>query len=180
MDRRRYIRTVAAAGTAAAFAGCMDDPGNGNGDMNTDDDTPTPTATDDETTADDETTSEDETTGEDDASATEEPDEATATPPPDPDQRVAVGDGLSFDPAAFEISVGDTVLWEWTGNGHNVKYDDGEVPSGTDWEGTEGGRTETYGEGHVHFHTFETAGEYSYYCVPHQSSGMTGRFTVTE
>jgi len=170
MDRRRYLRSVAAAGTAAVIAGCMDDSGNGNGGMETDgEDTATPTEADEETTGEDDT-----------PTATEEPAEATATPPPDPDQRVAVGDGLSFDPDSFEISVGDTVLWEWTGNGHNIKYDDGEVPSGSDWEGTEGSRTETYGEGHFHFYTFETAGEYNYYCVPHRSSGMAGSFTVTE
>jgi len=39
---------------------------------------------------------------------------------------------------------------------------------------------ETYGSGHTHSHTFETAGEYSYRCVPHRTQGMTGSFTVTE
>ena len=152
MDRRRYLRSVAVAGTVAAFAGCMDDSGNGDDGNGRGDGEDTSTPTD---------------AGED-----------TATPPPDPDQRVAVGEGLNFDPESFEISVGETVLWEWVGNGHNVNYDDGDVPSGTDWEGTEG--TGTYGEGHVHFHTFEVAGQYDYHCVPHRSNGMTASFTVTE
>ena len=170
MDRRRYLRSVAAAGTVVAVAGCSDDSGNGedgNG-MGNGEDTSTPTDAGDTPT------------GGEDASptATADAGDETATPPPDPDQRVAVGEGLNFDPDSFEISVGETVLWEWVGNGHNVNYDDGDVPSGTDWEGTEG--TGTYGEGHVHFHTFEVAGQYDYHCVPHRSNGMTGSFTVTE
>ena len=102
---------------------------------------------------------------------------STETPPSDPDQRVAVGDGLNFDPESFEISVGDTVLWEWVGNGHNVSYDESNVPAGTDWEGDD---DSLYNEGHFHAHTFEDAGEYEYYCQPHRSSGMVGNFTVTE
>ena len=169
MDRRRYLRTVALAGATLGLAGCTgneDENGNGDGTATGD-----PTATDDDTTE----SPTDESTEE----ATETP-TATPEPPADPDQRVAVGDGLSFDPETFEISVGDTVLWEWVGGGHNIKYDDGDVPEGTDWEGTEGSRTTTYGEGHAHWHTFETPGEYAYYCVPHQSNGMRGSFTVTE
>jgi len=169
MDRRRYLRTVALAGGAAGLAGCTsDDDGDGNGGTATDESTPTATETDADTAT--ETPTETETPT---PTATEEP-------PSDPDQRVAVGDGLAFDPESFEVSAGDTVLWEWVGGGHNVKYDDGAVPEGTDWTGTEGERTKTYGEGHAHWHTFEAAGDYEYYCVPHQSSGMVGSFTVTE
>ncbi len=137
-----------------------DDDGDGSGNETGDGDGSTPTDADEPT-----------------PTATEEPGGETATPPSDPDQRVAVGDGLRFDPESFEISVGDTVLWEWVGSGHNISYDDGAVPSGTDWEGDD---EDIYGEGHTHSFTFETAGEYDYYCVPHRSSGMTGSFTVTE
>lgn len=173
MDRRRYLRGIAAGTVAVAFAGCTGDDGNGNGDGTaspTDEptDTPTDTPTDGSTDTPSET---------DTDTPTESP---TATPPGNPDQTVAVGDGLQFDPESFEISVGDTVLWEWVGGGHNIKYDEGDVPDGTDWTGTEGSRTTTYGEGHKHWYTFETAGQYDYYCVPHQSSGMTGSFTVSE
>ena len=103
---------------------------------------------------------------------------STETPPPDPDQRVAVGaNGFNFDPESFEISAGDTVLWEWEGSGHNVSYDEDNVPAETDWEGDD---DSLYSEGHFHAHTFEVAGEYEYYCQPHRSSGMVGNFTVTE
>ena len=166
MDRRRYLRSVAAAGTVVAVAGCSDDSGNGDG-MGNGEDTSTPTDAGDTPT------------GGEDASPTATADAGgeTATPPPDPDQRVAVGEGLNFDPDSFEISVGETVLWEWVGNGHNISYDDGDVPAGTAWDGDD---EDFYAEGHVHFFTFETPGEYDYYCQPHQSSGMTGSFTVTE
>jgi plastocyanin len=161
MHRRRYLRLAAGAVPATALAGCTGD---------TDDDEATPTGTETETETETEAETPTETEG-----ATETPE-----PPSDPEQRVAVGDGLRFDPETFEVSVGDTVLWEWVGGGHNIKYDEGEVPEGTDWEGTEGSRTTTYGEGHTHWHTFQVAGEYDYYCIPHRSSGMTGSFTVTE
>jgi plastocyanin len=167
MDRRRYLRALAAGPAAVALAGCTGDGGNGDGtDPSTDPSTETPTA--------DPTSTQTETPTE---TPTAEP---AGTPPMTPDQRVTVGDGFAFGPESFEISVGDTVLWEWVGGGHNIKYDDGDVPEGTDWTGTGGSRTTTYGEGHTHWHTFGTVGQYDYYCVPHRSSGMTGSFTVTE
>jgi plastocyanin len=176
MERRQYLQSVALAGGIFGLAGCT---GNGDGSGNGDTDG-SPTATDTPTEEPMDTPTD---------TATEEPTETptktetetpTPEPPENPDQRVAVGDGLSFAPESFEISVGETVLWEWVGRGHNIKYDEGAVPEGTDWNGTAGSRTKTYGEGHVHFHTFETVGEYDYYCVPHQSSGMKASFTVTE
>ena len=166
MDRRRYLRAVALPGGIAGIAGCTGDGEEAA--TPTEESTATPAETDEPTD------------GQTESPTAESTATSTPEPPADPDQRVAVGDGLSFDPEAFEISVGDTVLWEWVGAGHNIKYDDGSVPEGTDWTGTEGSRTTTYGEGHVHWHTFDAAGEYAYYCVPHQSSGMRGQFTVVE
>lgn len=167
MDRRRYLQSLGSATALLVVAGCTDDE-----DPTTTDSTPTGTSDpgSDETP----TSSPTETATE---TATGTP---TGTPPPNPDQRVAVGDGLQFDPEGFDVAVGDTVLWEWLGGGHNVKFDDGDVPDGTSWTGTAGDRTTTYGEGHRHWHTFEVAGEYDYYCVPHQTSGMRGEFTVRE
>ncbi|QLD86782.1 halocyanin [Natronomonas halophila] len=167
MDRRRYLRAFAAGPAAVALAGCTGDDGNGDGtESSTDAPTDTPTADPTSTPTDEPT-----------ETPTAEP---RGTPPTNPDQRVAVGDGFAFDPESFEISVGDTVLWEWVGGGHNIKYDEGAAPEGTDWTGTAGSRTTTYGEGHTHWHTFETTGQYDYYCVPHRSSGMRASFTVTE
>ena len=169
MERRRYLRGLAAAGVVSV-AGCTSDDsenGSGNGDSDGND-TDTPTATEGGMNT---------PTEADTNTPTETGAASTETPPSDPDQRVAVGDGLNFDPESFEISVGDTVLWEWVGSGHNVAYDEGNVPAETDWEGDD---DSLYREGHFHTHTFEVAGEYEYYCQPHQSSGMVGNFTVTE
>lgn len=163
MDRRRYLRSVSSAAILLTVAGCTDD-----GDPTTTDSTPTETTDPGSAQTPAPTTTE---------TATGTP---TGTPPSNPDQRVAVGDGLQFDPEGFEVTVGDTVLWEWLGGGHNIKYDDGAVPAGTSWTGTSGSRTTTYAEGHRHWHTFEVSGEYDYYCVPHRSSGMRGEFTVRE
>ena len=171
MERRRYLRGLAAAGVVSV-AGCTSDDsedGSGNGGSGSGD-TNTPTATEGGMDTPTETEADTDTPTETEAASTE-------TPPSDPDQRVAVGAGLNFDPDSFEISVGETVLWEWVGNGHNISYDDGDVPAGTAWDGDD---EDFYGEGHVHFFTFETPGEYDYYCQPHQTSGMTGSFTVTE
>ena len=171
MERRRYLRGLAAAGVASV-AGCTSDDsenGSGNGDSGSGD-TDTPAATATEGGMDTPTETGADTPTETEAASTE-------TPPSDPDQRVAVGDGFNFDPESFEISVGDTVLWEWVGSGHNVAYDEGNVPAETDWEGDD---DSLYNEGHFHAHTFEAAGEYEYYCQPHRSSGMVGNFTVTE
>lgn len=153
-DSRRQVLVAAAAGVTGMLAGC-----GGN-------DTGTPTETDASTETETEYTE----------TATESTETETDSGPA---RIVAVGaDGLQFTPETFGISVGDTVRWEWDGNGHNVVPDD--IPPGSDWSGTEGSAGTTYSSGHTHSHTFETAGEYSYYCAPHQGSGMTGSFTVTE
>lgn len=104
----------------------------------------------------------------------------TPTPTPTPttsiDQVVEVGrDGrLRFDPDSFEIAVGDTVQWVWRSGGHNIKP--ASTPDDADWSGTPG--SDTYGSGYEYTYTFDVAGEYDYYCVPHRTSGMTASFTV--
>jgi plastocyanin len=103
----------------------------------------------------------------------------TTVPPEDrePDQVVEVAaDGYQFTPESFEVASGDTVHWVWRDGGHNVRVRS--KPGGSDWEGTPGGATDTYSEGYVHAFTFETSGEYEYYCAPHQSLGLEGSFTV--
>lgn len=103
----------------------------------------------------------------------------TETETPEADQIVSVGDdGFQFSPSSVEIPVGSLVRWEWDGSGHNVKPDT--IPDESEWTGTPGGESETFDSGHSYSYTFETAGEYEYYCDPHRGSGMTGSFTVTE
>ena len=102
---------------------------------------------------------------------------------------VAAGpDGkLVFEPEHVEVSVGDTVSWEFESAGHNVSavpkdsekvsLPDGAKPFASHESGDPYAVVE---EGKTYEHTFETAGEYTYVCIPHVSSGMVGTVTVSE
>ena len=175
---RRSLLATAGSALAATLAGCATNPwapdpaGSASDDAApnetaNDDTAPNETASDD--TAPDETTSERETDSAD-----------TETVPPlerEPAQVVEVAsDGFQFDPGSFEIDAGETVHWIWKEGGHNVRVR--EKPDGSDWTGTPGTASDTYGEGYEHGHTFETPGEYVYFCAPHQTLGLVGSFTV--
>jgi plastocyanin len=88
-------------------------------------------------------------------------------------ETVAVIDN-EFDPAELYVAPGTTVTWEWEGDGHNVVVDS--QPDEANWEGHE----PIENSGFTHEHTFETLGEYAYYCAPHQSLGMEGTVIVNE
>ncbi|EMA51138.1 plastocyanin/azurin family copper-binding protein [Halococcus thailandensis] len=93
---------------------------------------------------------------------------------------------LVFEPEAVEVSVGDTVSWEFESAGHNVgavPKDSEEVslPDGAEpFASYDGDPYAVVEEGQTYEHTFETAGEYTYVCIPHVSSGMVGTVTVSE
>lgn len=160
MHRRTLLRTIGVA-PIAAVAGCGD-----GGDSDGSSPTPTTQPSDTETPTPTET-----------QTATETPTPTSTSP--DVAQVVDVGgEGLRFAPDSFQISVGDSVLWEWNGSGHNVVPDS--IPDGAAWSGSEGGPGTTYDAGHEYRYTFEVPGEYTYYCAPHRSAGMTGSFSVTE
>jgi len=99
-----------------------------------------------------------------------------------------------FRPAEFEVSVGETVVWANTGNRrHTVTAYEGQIPDGAEffasggfeseeaardgWMGDFEGRIEA---GQTYEHTFEIPGEYHYFCIPHEPSGMVGKIVVTE
>jgi plastocyanin len=101
---------------------------------------------------------------------------------------VAAGpDGsLTFEPKEVTISTGETVTWEFESPAHNVSawpdmHDEISIPEGASGFGTmeEGGdKFATVSEGETFEHTFDTAGEYTYVCVPHAASEMVGTVTV--
>ncbi|WP_158057375.1 plastocyanin/azurin family copper-binding protein [Halorussus halophilus] len=97
-----------------------------------------------------------------------------------PTETVAVGPGgsLKFEPAELTIAPGTTVKWVWEGDNHNVVPES--QPDGAGWEGTAGGASKTYNTGHEYSFTFQQTGEYSYFCQPHKTAGMTGTITVQE
>jgi len=177
-DTRRQFLAALGAGVTGALAGCGGSDG-GSGETPRDTETATPTETPTETpTATDTQTA---TATPTETPAATETQTATATPTPtvDADQRVAVGPGeFSFDPESFEIVVGETVLWEWQSDFHNVKPDT--TPSASGWSGSPGDEDKTYNKGYTYSYTFDVAGEYSYYCAPHRGAGMVGSFTVVK
>lgn len=165
-DSRRQFLAAAAAGVTGLFAGC-----GGN-------DAGTPTGTEEPTDTETESMSTETESMATDTESMETETESMGTPASSQTVTVGPGGSLSFDPDSFEVPVGTTVTWEWDSGGHNVRPDS--MPSDSDWSGSEGGDGDTYGSGHTHSHTFEAAGEYSYYCAPHQSAGMTATFTITQ
>jgi plastocyanin len=70
-----------------------------------------------------------------------------------------------FDPPVLEIRPGDTVVWRNTGGSHNVNADNGSfgnLVSASSW---------------TYEHTFDSAGDFRYYCEPHggpNGIGMAG------
>ena len=94
-------------------------------------------------------------------------------------ETVAVGpDGsLVFTPGTEEplqITPGTTVTFNWESDNHNIVVDS--QPEGAGWSGHE----PIENTGFTYEHTFETLGEYEYYCQPHESAGMIGAIEVVE
>lgn len=81
-----------------------------------------------------------------------------------------------YEPETMTVDVGETVTWTWDSNNHNVVVD--EQPADADWEGTDGGASETYDEGYAYEYTFDVPGTYSYYCSPHEGMGMIAEVVV--
>lgn len=100
----------------------------------------------------------------------------------------------SFDPAEITVDVGDEVLWKNTGSRtHTVTaYEDG-IPEGAaffasgSYESEDAARTAWkenldggIGADEEFTHTFEVAGEFQYFCIPHEKGGMRGTVVVEE
>jgi plastocyanin len=79
---------------------------------------------------------------------------------------------LVFDPPTITIKAGDSV--HWTNNKmapHNVVFE------GADADKLSHSQL-TFSPGEGYSTTFDSAGEYSYYCAPHRGAGMTGKVIV--
>ena len=72
------------------------------------------------------------------------------------------------DPAAIRVDGGTKITWEWLNAvAHSVTHRDREFNSGL-----RGKENSTFS------HTFDGAGTYLYYCVPHKSIGQNGAVIV--
>lgn len=116
--------------------------------------------------------------------------ESTDTPTAAPQGNlVEMTDGLKFEPAEFTVNVGDTVTWETTGSvAHSVTAYEEQLPEGAVYFASGGFDSESaardaypnegaVGPDETYEHTFETAGEYPYFCIPHET-GMQGTIVV--
>lgn len=77
-----------------------------------------------------------------------------------------------FDPIGLRVDPGTTVRFELAAGAHSATAYSGRIP-----DGASAFDSGTISEGSFE-HTFETAGTYDYYCIPHKSVGMVGRIVV--
>lgn len=96
-----------------------------------------------------------------------------------------------FDPKRVEVSVGDSVAWGNTGSRpHTVTAYEDQLPAGATYFASGGFDSEQAardgwfdGEGGVasgetYEHTFDTAGTFGYFCIPHEAADMVGTVVV--
>ena len=120
---------------------------------------------------------------------------ASSTPPTStdraggPEEVVELTDELTFVPNALTVATGSTVVWRNVGSvSHSVTAYEADIPGGASYFASGGFETESAArdgfpegeitEGDSYSHTFDTAGEYRYFCIPHEQAGMTGTVTV--
>lgn len=100
-------------------------------------------------------------------------------------------EGISFEPQDITVQAGETVSWvNGGGDAHTVTAYEEELPEGVsffasgDASGEEAARDELSAgliqDGESFEVTFDEAGRYRYFCIPHESSGMTGTVVVQE
>jgi plastocyanin len=112
----------------------------------------------------------------------------------------AAGDGdfdvgmstVAFKPERVTVAVGETVVWRNTSKqGHTVTAYEAGVPDGGEyfasggyadesaardaWVSGFGGRLN---QGDTFDHRFDVAGEYPYFCIPHETEEMVGTVVV--
>ena len=92
-------------------------------------------------------------------------------------------DQFQFQPATLTVPRGTTVTWMNTGQQqHTVTDDPSKAASRTDAQLPSGAQPWDSGlidAGKTYTHTFDTPGEYTYFCMPHEALGMVARITVT-
>lgn len=106
---------------------------------------------------------------------------------------VEMTEGNRFEPETVTVPVGETVVWRNVGAApHSVTAYEDEIPGEATYFASggfedEGAARDGYsqGEGRIpggesYEHTFNVPGQYGYFCVPHESGGMTGTVVVED
>jgi plastocyanin len=101
--------------------------------------------------------------------------------------------GNSFVPRDIQVEVGETVRWRNTSaRAHTVTAYESSLPDGAAFFASGGFETEDAAldawskgrggleGGDTYEHTFEVAGDYQYYCIPHEAAEMIGTVAVVE
>lgn len=102
---------------------------------------------------------------------------------------IDMNDDLEFVPETFEVAVGETETWENAGSvEHSVTAYEDDIPEDATYFasggfGSESAARDAYPDGSIagddtYEHTFDTASEYQYFCIPHEQAGMVGTLTV--
>jgi len=112
---------------------------------------------------------------------------------PDDADHIIDMEAVAFAPEELTVSVGDKVAWKHVGGEpHSVTAYEEEIPEDAAYWASGGFESESAardgwenGEGAVqsgqsYVHTFETAGEHGYVCIPHEAAGMVGTVIVEE
>lgn len=92
-------------------------------------------------------------------------------------------DANVFQPPTLTIARGTTVTWTNTGQSpHSVTDDPSKATNPSDSVLPAG--AQPFDSGIINAsgtfsHTFDTPGQYVYFCIPHESLGMIGRITVS-
>jgi plastocyanin len=103
---------------------------------------------------------------------------------------------MAFEPRELTVEIGSTVVWQNTSSrGHTVTAYEGAIPEDAKFFATGGFDSEQtardawntltdedgiIGPGEQFEHTFEVAGRHDYYCIPHETEGMTGAIVGEE
>merc|ERR1711904_711921 len=86
--------------------------------------------------------------------------------------------GLVFVPDSISVKAGEKITYKNNaGFPHNIVFDEDNVPEGVD-AGKISREDYLNAPGETYEVSFDKAGEYSYYCEPHQGAGMKGKITV--
>jgi plastocyanin len=97
---------------------------------------------------------------------------------------VNMTDANRFEPAELTVPKGSTVTWRNTGQVvHTVTDDPSKAVNKSDAllaSGAQPWDSGTIPGGASFSHTFDVPGQYTYFCLPHESLGMVGHITVTE
>lgn len=104
--------------------------------------------------------------------------------PAGPAVTVEMTNALTYEPATITVKVGDTVRWT---NPSDIRHtvtadqskanDPSHVALPEDAEPFDSGNIEPGGSWS---YTFEVAGRYTYFCIPHEGAGMVGEVIVEE